>query len=170
MGIHVERFPETVKRMAAEGHEIGNHTYLFQSKGGIYKLYFPVKEDQVRRTQEIVNKITGKAPNYFRSPGGQLGRNLWRLIGNYDLRVVNGTLPFPNPKENAESQLQTVLKILKAGSIIILHDGDDRHPDSDHPKTTVKLLPRLLEVIKNKGYQIISLEELLYGITSIKKS
>ncbi len=163
MGVHVERFPRTVKRMAVEGHEIGNHTYSFESKRGLFKLYFPLKVEQINRTQEIVKEIIGTAPKYFRSPGGQMGRNLWHMVRQNDLRVVNGTLPFPEPEEDVERQFKTVLRTLKPGAIIILHDGDDRHPDSDRPRSTVRLLPRLLEVLKKKEYKIVSLSELLYG-------
>lgn len=37
MGIQVARYPEIIKRMADEGHEIGNHTYSFQAKKGLVR-------------------------------------------------------------------------------------------------------------------------------------
>lgn len=160
MGRQVERFSETVKRMASEGHEVGNHTFSFEARRYLHKLYFSGNGDDVSRTQEIIEAVTGKAPRYFRSPGGQMGRGLWRAIREYDLEVVYGTLPFPRPEESAESQLRTVLDNLKPGGIVILHDGDDHHPDSDRPRATVELLPQLLNELNNRGYRVVSLDEI----------
>ena len=160
MGRQVEKFPETVKRMADEGHEVGNHTFSFEARRGLRRLYFPVEDDEVKRTQEIIEAVTGKAPRYFRSPGGQMGRGLWRAVRAHGLEVVYGTLPYPRPEEDAEIQLRTVLDNLKPGAIVILHDGDDLHPDSDRPRATLELLPRLLNELKNRGYRVVSLEEL----------
>ncbi|MFQ5973301.1 MAG: polysaccharide deacetylase family protein [Alphaproteobacteria bacterium] len=162
MGRQVEKFPQTVRRMAAEGHEIGNHTYAFVAKKGAWKLYAPVGIDEVVRTQEAVKKITGTPPHYFRSPGGQMGRRLWRAVRANKLEVVNGALPFPDPERDAETQLATVRETVRPGAIIILHDGDDANPESDRPAATLEMLPRLFAMLEQSGYSVAPLETLLY--------
>ena len=162
MGVQVSKYPETIKRMAAEGHEIGNHTYSFQATKGLQKLYTSVEEGQVTRAQEAVRAITGASPRFFRSPGGQMARGLWQMVNSHGLEVVYGTLPFPVPENDAETQLKTVLDTVQPGSIIILHDGHDKKPNSDRPRATVEMLPRLLDKLKSYGYKIVPLEELLY--------
>ncbi len=164
MGIQVARYPEIIKRMADEGHEIGNHTYSFQAKKGLVRLlFYPVSQGEVTRTQDAVRTITGTSPRFFRSPGGQMGRGLWRQVNKHGLRVVTGALPFPDPKADAETQLRTALERVQPGAIIILHDGDDHNPDSDRPRATVEMLPRLIDELKEEGYKIAPLEELLYS-------
>jgi peptidoglycan/xylan/chitin deacetylase (PgdA/CDA1 family) len=162
MGVQVSKFPETIMRMASQGHEIGNHTYSFQATKGLRILYTTLEEDQVIRTQHAVRAITGASPRFFRSPGGQMGRGLWQMVNSLDLEVVNGALPFPDPTKDADTQLKTILDTVRPGAIIILHDGDDRNPESDRPRATLEMLPRLLNKLKLDGYKIVPLEKLLY--------
>ena len=92
-----------------------------------------------------------------------MGRGLWRQVNKHGLRVVTGALPFPDPKADAETQLRTALETVQPGAIIILHDGDDHNPDSDRPRATVEMLPRLIDKLKEEGYKIAPLEGLLYS-------
>ncbi len=163
MGIQVSKHPAIVKRMADEGHEIGNHTYSFQAKKGLKTLYYPIAKGQVTRTQDAVRAIAGTSPRFFRSPGGQMGRGLWHQVKKHSLQVVTGTLPYPDPNADSDTQLKTALETVRPGAIIILHDGDDHNPDSDRPRGTVEMLPRLIDELKKDGYKITPLKELLYG-------
>lgn len=162
IGTQVERYPETIRRMRDEGHEIGNHTYSFQAKKGMRLLYHPVPDREITRVQEAIRKTTGTSPRFFRSPAGQMGRGLWRQIREHDLEVVYGALPAPDVHANAESQLKMALASARPGAIIILHDGDDHNPDSDRPRPTVEMLPRLLEELNANGFEIVPLGKLLH--------
>lgn len=162
IGAQGVRYPELIERMAAEGHEIGNHMYSFEAKTGFHLLYHPVPNGEISRAQEAIKNITGTSPRFFRSPAGQMGRGLWRQIREHDLEVVYGALPVPNVHANAESQLITALETAQPGAILILHDGDDHDPDSDRPRATVDMLPRLLKQLKANGFQIVPLRKLLY--------
>lgn len=161
IGSQVERYPALVRRMAAEGHEIGNHTYSFATRPLLLRFFLPVSAGQVARTQEVVRGVTGTTPQYFRSPGGQMGRPLWNAVRRQELRVVNGLLPCPRPESAAATQLATVLRTVRSGAIIILHDGDDRRPDSDRPRATVELLPRLIPALRDRGHAVVPLSRIL---------
>ena len=161
VGAQVERYPDLARRMVAEGHEIGNHTYSFAARPVPQRLFWPVPAAQVTRTQEVVRAVTGTTPRYFRSPGGQMGRPLWRAVRRQGLQIVNGALPIPRPESTAAAQLATIRRTVRGGAIIILHDGDDRHPDSARPRTTVELLPRLIPTLRARGYDIVPLSRLL---------
>jgi len=162
IGIQAERYPGTIMRMRNEGHEIGNHTYSYPAKKGLHLLYHPVPDGEIERAQATITKITGTAPRFFRSPAGQMGRGLWRQIREHGLEVVYGALPAPDVHADSGSQLNMALANARPGAIIILHDGDDQNPDSDRPKPTVEMLPRLLERLQAKGLEIVPLEDLLY--------
>jgi peptidoglycan/xylan/chitin deacetylase (PgdA/CDA1 family) len=159
MGREVERYPEILKRMAEEGHEVGNHTYDFNAQGN--KLFSSINLESIKRNQQIIQKITGKLPRFYRSPGGQMRRGLHASIREESLQVVNGILPMPHPKLNAKEQLAIAKETLKPGAIIILHDGDDLKPDSERPKATVELLPELLKLVDEKGLKVVTVSELL---------
>jgi peptidoglycan/xylan/chitin deacetylase (PgdA/CDA1 family) len=147
--------------MIAEGHEIGNHTHSLAARPLPQRLFWPVPATQVTRAQEAVRAVTGATPRYFRSPGGQMGRPLWRAVRRQGLQIVNGALPMPPPEGTAAAQLATVRRTLRDGSIIILHDGDDRRPDSARPRTTVALLPPLFAALRERGYDVVPLARLI---------
>ena len=92
-----------------------------------------------------------------------MGRGLWHQVKKHSLQVVTGTLPYPDPNADSDTQLKTALETVRPGAIIILHDGDDHNPDSDRPRGTVEMLPRLIDELKKDGYKIAPLKELLYG-------
>ncbi len=161
MGRQAERYPEMIQRMAAEGHEIGNHTYSFAARRFLF--YANLPEWQIARTQQVVADLTGIRPKYFRSPGGQMGRNLWNYVRRHHLQVVNGALPLPHPSKSAEEQLEIILQTLQPGAILILHDGDDHEPDSQRPQSTVVLLPKLFAELDARGYRVVPLRQLLEG-------
>src|SRR5712691_6411762 len=67
LGRQVELFPETARRVVADGHEIGNHcyshpTYLFRSRGATRL--------QLERAQAIISTIAGRQPRFARPPCG----------------------------------------------------------------------------------------------------
>jgi peptidoglycan/xylan/chitin deacetylase (PgdA/CDA1 family) len=159
MGRQAELFPETVKRMAAENHEIGNHTYSFVSRRNIF--FSGIQQSEIYKTQNIVQTLVSKTPRYYRSPGGQLGRLHWIYVRSQDLDVVFGAVPFPHPDKRAAEQLEISISNIKPGAILLLHDGDDAEPDSDRPQATVALLPELVREIHDGGYEVVSLGKLL---------
>ena len=71
-GENVEEHPDLLRRIVAEGHEIGNHTYshLF--------VYFKSRRriaEEIDRTQAIIEKVVGFRPSLFRPPYG--GAMVW---------------------------------------------------------------------------------------------
>ncbi len=161
MGKQAERYPEIIKQIAAEHHEIGNHTYSFPARK--FKFFSDVQESQVAKTQEVIEHLVQKTPRYFRSPGGQMGRCFRNYIRKHNLQVVNGSLPIPPPGKSAEEQLRVIKTTLRPWAILILHDGDDGYPESGRPKSTVELLPKLIEEVEKSGYRIVPLSRLLEG-------
>ncbi len=159
MGQEVIRYPEVVARMAAEGHELGNHTYDFAAQSN--KLFSWIDLDSIEKNQDVIEQFSGQRPIFYRSPGAQMGRFLYREIRLQNLEVVYGALPLPHPKKSAEEQLKIALSTIEPGAIIILHDGDDQEPDSERPQATVDLLPELLEEIYKQGYEVVTVSELL---------
>jgi peptidoglycan/xylan/chitin deacetylase (PgdA/CDA1 family) len=161
MGRQAELFPETIRRMALENHEIGNHTYSFVARNVVF--FSNIKQLEIIKTQDIVKRLASKTPRYFRSPGGQMGRLLWIYVRSQNLDVVYGALPIPHPKKSAAQQLAVTQKNIEPGAILILHDGDDADPNSDRPASTVQLLPVILNDLKERGYEVVALPQLLAG-------
>lgn len=159
MGQEVERYPDIVKRMTEEGHEIGNHTYNFAAQKNIF--FSGIDVNDIKRNQDIIEQYAGQRPKFYRSPGGQTGRYLFEAIKQENLQVVNGLFPMAHPDLNAQEQFDVVVNAIKPGAIIILHDGDDHFPDSERPKATAELMPLLLTEMERQGYRSVTVSELL---------
>ncbi|MCV6621784.1 MAG: polysaccharide deacetylase family protein [Cellvibrionaceae bacterium] len=161
MGRQVDAFPQVAKEIVAQGHEIGNHGFDLIAQKSINKLYLSsLPNYELLKAENSIYQATGIKPTYFRPPGGQIGRNLWRQVEQLQLTTITGTLPFPEASNSAEKQLKTIADNLKPGGILILHDGDDAKPNSDRGKNVVELIPLLLDYLVQEGYRVAALSEL----------
>lgn len=159
IGEHAAARPAVIERMAREGHAIGNHTW--SHRPSTLRLVAHAPHDEIARTQNVVESLTGEVPIWFRTPSAQLGRNLWNAVRARELEVVHGTLPIAPAGGDADRQLAVLERTLEPGAILVLHDGDDASADSRRPAAVVEALPRLLELLDTNGYEAVSLGELL---------
>lgn len=144
VGEQVERYPDLVRRIAAEGHAIGNHTY---SHVRCRELDLPALRGQIERTDLALAAVLGtgeRALPLFRPPFGELkvtqaihlartGRTL--AYWNQDTRDYRGA---------SAAEIAALGPTLTGGDIVLLHD---RFP------ATVEALPALLEALQVKGLE-----------------
>lgn len=77
VGQEAERYPELIRRMAAEGHELANHTWSHGDPSQTSPRRFL---DEVQKTDELIRELTGTAPAAMRPPRGELNAaKLWGL-------------------------------------------------------------------------------------------
>lgn len=159
IGRQVEALPQVARRVAAEGHEIGNHSYSHP----IY-LYRSPKEtrSQLRRAQSAIVEATGVRPNFSRPPCGVRTPAYFSAARELKLRTVQWTVAgFDWKKLSAEKIAHNVLKDVRAGSIILLHDGDSAGKRGRIE--TVMALPLIIKGLKERGLMVAPLSELLAG-------
>lgn len=157
VGRYVERFPQTARRVGAEGHEIGNHSYSHP----IY-LYRSPREtrQQLERAQAVITETTGKRPKLARPPCGVRTPAYFAAARSLGLRTVQWDVAgFDWKQRSAEKIARDVLNRVRAGSIILLHDGDS---EGKHDrKDTVAALSLIIEGVRERGLSIVPLSELL---------
>jgi peptidoglycan/xylan/chitin deacetylase (PgdA/CDA1 family) len=164
-GQNVERSPEILRRIQAEGHAIGNHSYshrlpLFRSRAFFAR--------EIDLTQEAIEKVTGKRPKFFRPPFGARWLGLQSVLKARGLSLVNWSDTGYDWKLDAEGIVRETLKTLGPGSIILLHDGRTTCPPEEVDRSpTVKALPAILEGASKAGFTFVSLEELLAAETNL---
>jgi peptidoglycan/xylan/chitin deacetylase (PgdA/CDA1 family) len=157
IGRHVERFPRTAQRIASGGHEVGNHSYSHP----IY-LYRSPRETrrQLELTQAVIKETTGLRPIYARPPCGVRTPAYFAEARRLGLRTVQWDVAgFDWKRRSAEEIARDVLRGARAGSIILLHDGDS-DGDSDR-SATVAALPLIIEGLRERGLRVVALSELL---------
>ncbi len=157
VGRQVERFPEMARRVAESGHEIGNHSYSHP----IY-LYRKARETrrQLERTQQIIADVTGVRARLARPPCGVRTPAYFRATRALGLQTVQWTVAgFDWRKRSPGDIARSVLEDVRAGSIILLHDGDSENQRDRG--ATVAALPLIIEGLKEKGLHVAPLAELL---------
>lgn len=149
LGLQVEKYPHLVKKIAEEGHIIGNHSYD-------HKNFTRINEEQVieqiQKTNRLIENITGKKPRFLRPPYGALNKNVLRLVQRENMDILQWSI---DPRDwkyqnkhvilrNLANQLGLNGNRLKGGAIL-LHDI--------YP-STVKALGPLLDLLAINNYKI----------------
>jgi len=151
--------PEILKRIQAEGHEIGSHGY--NHKFPWFLGPFGTKRD-IMETSSIITEITGKTPRFYRPPWGVLNLFSWFFLKGQQI-VLWSFMSWDWTKlATASSITNRVLSRIKNGSVLIFHDSD-KTPGSapNSPEVVLKILPKVIREIKNRGLQATALSELI---------
>ena len=157
LGRQVELFPEITRRVVADGHEIGNHSYS-------HSIYLFRSSDatrlQLERAQAIISTIAGAQPRLARPPGGVRTPAYFAAARRLGLRTVQWDVAGFDWKERTSTEIaNSVLREASAGSIILLHDGDSALKRDR--SATVAALPMIIEGLRARGLNIAPLTQLL---------
>ncbi|MEI8387583.1 MAG: polysaccharide deacetylase family protein [Verrucomicrobiota bacterium] len=151
LGECVAANPAVLQRAAAEGHEIGNHSWDHKAltKGGGSGV-----DSEINQTNAAIESATGKKPAVVRPPYGATNAAVTkRLNEEFGLKVIMWDVdPLDWKVRNAAHVKAEILKSTKAGSIILSHDI--------HP-TTVEAMAETIDALKEKGYQFVTVSELV---------
>jgi len=161
VGQHAERHARTARRVAAEGHEVGNHSYSHP-----VFLYRGARETrrQLMRAQSVIEEASGARPRFSRPPCGVRTPAYFSAARALGLRTVQWTVAgFDWKRIGASDIARRVLKGVSAGSIILLHDGDSE--GRERRVETVAALPLIFEGLKERGLKVEPLSHLL-GVES----
>lgn len=153
VGERAERHPDLVRRIADEGHEIGNHTWshrpLLYGAGGS-----PRRE--IDRTEEVLERLAPGSRRFFRPPFGALGPGSGRLLAAGALAPVYWSLvPGDWDALSTPVLLSRVLRSLHPGAVLVLHGGQPRH------QATALALESLIQAIRDRGYEFATLSEMM---------
>lgn len=149
--------PEIVKRAFDEGHEIGNHTFMHINvcNNSTEKL-----NSEIIKTQEIIKKVTGKEPTWFRPPYRAINESLFNLMKSKDMKVVLWSdfdaRDWSNP--GVGNIISTIEKNAKNGSIVLLHDYNSIRNDKSQ---TIKALECIIPELQKQGYEFVTISDLV---------
>jgi peptidoglycan/xylan/chitin deacetylase (PgdA/CDA1 family) len=159
LGKNVERYPDTAKRIVEEGHVIGNHTYdhpylLIQSKSHI--------KYEIEKAEQAIFKATHTKPYLFRPPYGVTDNWIYHAVKEHGYVTIEWSVTGNNGgKEIRPDAIEKdILSRITNGAIILLHDGNRLIKGFDR-RNIVKALPVIIESLQKKGYQFVTVSELL---------
>jgi peptidoglycan/xylan/chitin deacetylase (PgdA/CDA1 family) len=153
-GRWVEKNQEHVKFLASQPQfEIAYHAF--------WHPHLMEKDDgrvlrELKRTQAIIKKLTGKTPRYFRSPYGEVDERIAAIAKTAGLTVIQYDIASGDPDGRLSPQriIRSVLRDAKGGSIIVFH----MNRRGVH---TAEILPDIIAGLRKKGFTLVTIGELL---------
>lgn len=152
-GAWVEKFPELAKRMAAEGHEIANHSY---SHPDFTKLTKDEIHSELQQTTSVFEKMIGqKGSPLFRPPFGYWNKNLLEAAGQlgiaYTVYWSIDTIDWQEP--SVDTIYHRIFSKLTGNDIVLAHLNG---------KPTADSMELVIPELKRRGYQLVKVSEMLW--------
>ena len=153
VGSALQENPEIGKRVVAEGHAIGNHTWHHWYR----KMDEATAKSEIEKTNELIYQTTGVKTSFFRPPGGYLNNGLATYAKSQQNSIVMWSVTSADTDPRAKYQVfvKNVLRDAKPGAIVLMHDGGGNR------ERTVKALPAIISGLKQQGYRFVTVPELL---------
>lgn len=157
VGKNVEQHPDTVKRMAADGHVIGNHTYSHSFLTNFSKRRLV---HELNRSQQVIASVTGISPTFARTPW--LFRLPWilTLYRQHGLTLVSAEFGFEFEvvHQNADRIARRAISKARPGCILDFHDGFDAK--GGNRAGTIAAIDHIITELKKRGYSFVTVDEL----------
>jgi peptidoglycan/xylan/chitin deacetylase (PgdA/CDA1 family) len=151
-GSWADKFPSYAKRMADDGHDIGNHTY---SHPDAVKTNSNVFVQDIIKAEEAIKRASGVTPRpYFRFPFGSYNAEALKAVGSagypYSIQWTIDTIDWQQPA--VEVIVSRIQSRASNGDIILMHIGGINTPEA---------VDRVIPILKSMGYNLVTLTELL---------
>ena len=147
LGKNVSGNEEILKRMKADGHVIGNHSW---SHPVLSKLSLDDAKKQITDTEDALTKVLGSSSKLMRPPYGAITDDIRNSL---DLSFIMWDVDSLDWKNKNEAAILTeIQREVKNGSIILMHDI---HAE------TVNALPKVVDYLKGQGYDFVTVPDLL---------
>jgi len=148
-GKWAEKNPEVVKEIYEKGHEVGSHGYSHVKYTTLSK---EDCEKDLKKSEEILKKITGEKPSLFAPPYGDFNEQVVKIAEDLGYKVILwslDTIDWNNP--SPQTIVERVMTKYHNGAIVLMHPT----------KNTVEALPDIIAKLKEKGFKITKVSEVI---------
>jgi len=150
IGSKIEKYPEVFRSIVEKGHVIGNHSYSHSFWFDFYSSDRMAAE--ILKTDEIIYKLTGEKPKFFRPPYGVTNPMLRKALKATRHQSVAWSLRSLDTVKNPGEISSNLSRKLKNGDIVLFHDTIP---------TTSELVEQFIGNAKSRNFRFAGLEELL---------
>lgn len=160
VGKRAKKFPALVQQVYMQGHEIGNHTWDHHVLVGKSCKFI---RNQIAMTDKLLRQLGYTGPIHFRSPKGMKFLALQKVLKKIKRpNILFDVVSWDWSRPGVNKIVANVMKNVKPGSIILLHDGDGDHNDrATNRSQTVQSLDCIITRLKERGYRFATISELL---------
>ncbi|WP_206786182.1 polysaccharide deacetylase family protein [Amycolatopsis sp. MtRt-6] len=138
-GEHAEAHPDLVRAIAAAGHAIGNHTWTHPR---LTTLPATGRDREVRRTQDLLTRLTGIRPSLFRPPYGDTDASVAATLAAHELTEVLWSVDTRDWAGCSVGEIVAAAGDAQPGGVVLMHDGRP---------ATVEAVPRILAALTARG-------------------
>lgn len=151
VGDFADKYPDSVRKLYNAGHEIANHSdkheYMTNMQAD------EIKSD-INKCNEKLKKLTGKEPDLFRAPYGDYNNDVVRGAKSLSMFTIQWDVDSLDYKDlSVEDIKKRVIPKVQNGSIVLFHTDT---------LCTAKALPSIIKELKEKGYELVTVSELIY--------
>lgn len=159
-GRHAEKYPDIMRRMVAEGHDVGNHAY---SHANMVLLNEKQLTREISRAERAIRETTGRTTTLFRPPRGLYNRRVRKRLLDEGYSIVLWSVSSMDWSFfGARAIAWRVRYFARNGSIILLHDsGSLVRREGGSRRSTVASLPMMIKSLKEREYRLVSVSELM---------
>lgn len=145
LGENMDGNEALIRRIVAEGHEIGLHTY---SHPNFYKISTAEIEKEIDTNISLLRKITTYTPKVIRPPYGIVTKPFLRIAKKKNLTIISWSNDSLDWKKGhtAQTIINDALTKVHPGAIILMHDKSSNYKES------IKALPKIIEKLQSEGY------------------
>lgn len=168
IGQQAQKHPELIQKIIRNGHQVENHSYRHRKN---FAFLGPKRAfEEISQAQQALQTLTATTPRFFRPMAGIRNPLLDPVLHKLDMRLVSWShRGFDTQIKKTDRVLRLLNKGLRAGSILLLHDGNTARTQEGIP-VSVACLPEILQRIANAGLTTITLDEAFPRQTSSCRS
>ncbi len=157
VGEKAARYPELCREIVRRGHAVENHS---QHHNHIFSLLGPRGfRRELEAAQHTLSQITGLRPVFFRAPAGLRNPFLDPVLARLGLTLASWSARgFDTRVGDAKRVKHALLHDLRAGAILLLHDGHAARTPQGVP-VILDVLPDVLESAAAAGLHFVSLRD-----------
>ena len=151
VGNWINKFPEAVKKIYEAGHEIASHS---NTHPHVNNLSYEENIEEIEKSNDKIEKITGQRTKIYRAPYGEYNNTVIKAAqdkGYYTIQWSLDTLDYTGL--TGDEMWNRIQDKLKEGDIILSHNGTKHTADS---------LDMLIKNIKQKGFEVVRVSDLIY--------
>lgn len=147
LGQNVEEYGDVVKKISEKGHLIGNHTYHH-----VQITTLPMEQacEEIDRTNQLIEELTGQGTEYVRPPFGTWNKGLESELDMIPVMWTIDTLDWTT--ENVDSIVNQVVKNAGENDIILMHDSY---------QSTVQAVERIIALLRANGFEFVTVDEVI---------
>ena len=152
LGTRVDAYPKLIRRMAAEGHEIGNHS---NAHNMLHHMDLVGVRQEMGKCAEKIEKLLGYRPSIMRCPGGNKNSAVEQYAKEAGIPIAYwsvDTLDWKSRDKDAILDIAFGKNGIRDGSIVLMHDIH---------KTTIPAAKEMILRLKEEGYIFVTTSELI---------